>query len=151
MLIFSWGLTPGRVKGSWIVLIWKIPACLKFGKTSILWPCCSARCTLSARNFIGIWCYRTLASACFFGNDRSSRSRVRTRLITKCVYYEWVSDSFAYLSPCNNSWYARAYPRVKKLIIKWTASSQNALVMYQIFSTHSLIFLLCCIEISLEN
>ena len=24
-----------------------------------------------------------------------------------------MSDSFAYLSPCNNSWYARAYPRVK--------------------------------------
>ena len=36
MLIFSSSLTPGRVKGSWIVLIWKIPACLKFGKTSIL-------------------------------------------------------------------------------------------------------------------
>ena len=43
MLIFSSGLTPGRVKGSWIenpipkltiVLIWKAPACLKFGKTS---------------------------------------------------------------------------------------------------------------------
>ena len=25
-----------------------------------------------------------------------------------------MSDSFAYLSPCNNSWYARAYPRVNK-------------------------------------
>ena len=36
MLIFSSSLTPGRVKGFWIVLIWKIPACLKFGKTSIL-------------------------------------------------------------------------------------------------------------------
>ena len=36
MLIFSSSLTLGRVKGSWIVLIWKIPACLKFGKTSIL-------------------------------------------------------------------------------------------------------------------
>ena len=34
MLIFSSSLTPGRVKGCWIVLIWKIPACLKFGKTS---------------------------------------------------------------------------------------------------------------------
>ena len=30
------------------------------------------------------------------------------------VYYEWASDSFAYPCPCNNSWYARAYPRVKK-------------------------------------
>ena len=36
MLIFLSSLTPGRVKGFWIVLIWKIPACLKFGKTSIL-------------------------------------------------------------------------------------------------------------------
>ena len=36
MLIFSSSLTPGRVKGSWIVLIWKIPACLQFGETSIL-------------------------------------------------------------------------------------------------------------------
>ena len=36
MLIISSSLTPGRVKGFWIVLIWKIPACLKFGKTSIL-------------------------------------------------------------------------------------------------------------------
>ena len=36
MLIFSSSLTPGRVKGFLIVLIWKIPACLKFGKTSIL-------------------------------------------------------------------------------------------------------------------
>ena len=47
-----------------------------------------------------IWCHRTSASACFFGNDRSSRSRVRTRLITKCVSYEWASDSFAYPCPC---------------------------------------------------
>ena len=41
MLIFSSSLTPGRVKGFWnpipkitIVLIWKTPACLKFGKIS---------------------------------------------------------------------------------------------------------------------
>ena len=33
MLIFSSSLTLGRVKGCWIVLIWKSPACLKFGKT----------------------------------------------------------------------------------------------------------------------
>ena len=36
MLIFSSSLTPGRVKGSRIALIWKIPACLKIGKTYIL-------------------------------------------------------------------------------------------------------------------
>ena len=36
MLIFSSSLTPGRVKGFWIVLIWKIPACLKFGTTYML-------------------------------------------------------------------------------------------------------------------
>ena len=41
MLIFSSSLTPGRVKGSWnpipkltIVLMWKTPACFKFGQTS---------------------------------------------------------------------------------------------------------------------
>ena len=41
MLIFSSSLTPRRVKGSWnpiskltIVLMWKTPACFKFGKTS---------------------------------------------------------------------------------------------------------------------
>ena len=28
-----------------------------------------------------------------------------------------MSDSFAYLSPCNNSWYARAYPRVKNVAV----------------------------------
>ena len=64
-----------------------------------------------ARSQRGIWCHRTSASACFFGNDRSSRSRVRTRLITKYVYYEWATDSFAYPCPCNNSRYARAYTR----------------------------------------
>ena len=36
MLIFLSSLTPGRVEGFRMVLIWKIPACLKFGKTSIL-------------------------------------------------------------------------------------------------------------------
>ena len=36
MLIFLSSLKPGRVKGFWIVLIWKIPVCLEFGKTSIL-------------------------------------------------------------------------------------------------------------------
>ena len=41
MLIFSSSLMPGRVKGPWntipkliIVLVWKIPVCLKFGETS---------------------------------------------------------------------------------------------------------------------
>ena len=71
-------------------------------------------CSHDARSQRGIWCHRTSASACFFGNDRSSRSRVQTRLITKCFYYEWASDSFASPCSCNNSWYARAYPRVKK-------------------------------------
>ena len=110
MLIFSSSLTPGRVKGSRIVLIWKIPACLKMVRTL---PSNRA-VARDARSQRGIWCHRTSTSACFFGKDRSSRSRVRTRLITKCVYYEWASDSFAYPCPCNNSWYARAYPRVKK-------------------------------------
>ena len=56
-----------------------------------------------ARSQRGIWSLRTSARACFFGNDRSSHSRVRTRLITKSVFYEWASDSFAYPCPCNNS------------------------------------------------
>ena len=101
------------VKGSWnaipkltIVLVWKTPACLKFGETSNravenlpqrkLWAAHDAREEL-------IWSHRTSASAYFFGNDTSSPSRVRTWLITKSVYYEWASDSFAYPCPCNNS------------------------------------------------
>ena len=119
LLIFLSSLTLGRVKGSWnpipkltIVLIWKTPTCLKFGKTSNLWVwAANAERALSQRR---IWSHRTSESACFFGNDRSSHSRVWTRLITKSVYYEWASDSFAYLCPCNNSWYARTSPRVKK-------------------------------------
>ena len=76
-----------------------------------IWPIHNRAVAHDARSQRVIWCYWTSMSACFFGNNRSLRSRVRTRLITKCVYYEWVSDS--YLSPCNNLWYARAYPRVK--------------------------------------
>ena len=103
MLIFSSSLTPGRVKGSWnpipeltIVLTWKTLVCLKLSKTSNravensqrrkLWAAHDTRPGSGDR------------SAWFFGNDRSSRSRVRTRLITKCVYYEWVSDSFSQVS-----------------------------------------------------
>ena len=71
MLIFSSSLTPGRVKGSWnpipkltIVLIWKTPSCLKFGKTSNhavenlpqrklwVWTANAEWCTLSAKNLI---------------------------------------------------------------------------------------------------
>ena len=132
MLIFSSRLTPGRVKGSLnpipklaIVLIWKTPLCLKFGKTSNsavqnlpqrkLWVW-AANDTCSKPRF---WCHRTLASACFFGNDRSSHSRVRTQLLSKSVYYEWASDSFAYPCPCNNSWYACESPRVKKCRFIW--------------------------------
>ena len=112
MLIFSLSLAPGRVKGSWIVLISNLKdSCV----LNLVWPLSSNRAVAhDARSQRGIWCHRTSASTCFFGNDRSSRSRVRTRLITKCVYYEWASDSFAYPCPYNNSWYARAYPRVKK-------------------------------------
>ena len=105
MLILSLRLTPGRVKGSLnpipklaIVLIWKTSSCLKFGKTSNsavqnlpqrkLWVW-AANDACSKPRF---WCHRTLASACFFGNDRSSHSRVRTQLLSKSVYYEWASD-----------------------------------------------------------
>ena len=64
---------------------------------------------------IRIWSHRTSASVCFFGNDRSSHSRIRISLDPMSVYYEWTSDQFACPSPCNNSCYARASPRVKKL------------------------------------
>ena len=68
-----------------IVLIWKSPPCLKLGKTSNravenlpqrklwVWAANDAR---SQRRF---WSHRTSVRACFFGNDRSSHSRVRTR------------------------------------------------------------------------
>ena len=102
------------------MLIWKTPPCLKFSKTSNrtgenlpqrkLWVWAAS----DAHSRQRFWYHRTLASACFFGNDRSSHSRVPTRLITKSVYYEWASDSFAYPRPCNNSWCARASPRVRK-------------------------------------
>ena len=70
-LSFSSSSTPGRVKGSWnpipkltIVLIWKTPTCLKFGKTSNravenlpqrklwVWAANAERSTLSAKNLI---------------------------------------------------------------------------------------------------
>ena len=129
LLIFLSSLTPGRVKGSWnpipkltIVLTWKTPTCLKFGKTSNRAvenfhkenSESEHRTPNDASSQRRIWSHRTSESACFFGNDRSSHSLVRTRLITKSVYYEWASDSIAYLCPYNNSWYARASPRVKK-------------------------------------
>ena len=76
-----------------IVLIWKTPACLKFGKTSNravenlpqrkLWVWARTMHVL-----IRIWSHRTSASACFFGNDRSSHSRIRTSLYPMSVYCE---------------------------------------------------------------
>ena len=41
---------------------------------------------------IRISSHRTSGSVCFFGNDRSSHSRIRIHLDPMCVYYEWVSD-----------------------------------------------------------
>ena len=98
------------VKGSWnpipkltIVLVWKTPACLKFGETSNravknlpqrkLWAAHDAREEL-------IWSHRTSASEYFFGNGTSWHSRVRTWLITKSFYYQWASDSFSYPFRC---------------------------------------------------
>ena len=85
MLIFSSSLTISKLT---IVLIWKTPPCLtEICKTSNLgvenlpqrklwvWAANDAR---SRRIF---WYHRTSASACFFESDRSSHSRVRTRLI----------------------------------------------------------------------
>ena len=117
-MLISSSLTPGRVKGSWIVLV-----------LNLVGPLSSNRAVAhDARSQRGIWCHRTSASACFFGNDRSSRSRVRTRLITKCVYYECESDSFAYPCPCNNSWYARAYQRVKNEVVHPKFDSMSSIL-----------------------
>ena len=71
------------------------------------------RCPLS-EEFDSTELWRARSSV---GNDRSSHSRARTRLVTKYVNYEWASDSFAYLCPFNNSWYARASPRVKDYVL----------------------------------
>ena len=117
---------PGGLPGGMLKLrfdryiIWKTPASLTVGKTSNRAVenlsqrklCLSSKYTRSQRRN---WSHQTSASACLFGNDRSSQSWVRIRLITKCVYYEWASDWFAYPRPCNNSWYARASQRVKNM------------------------------------
>ena len=63
-MLISSSLTPGRVKGSWIVLV-----------LNLVGPLSSNRAVAhDARSQRGIWCHWTSASACFFGNDRSSRS-----------------------------------------------------------------------------
>ena len=41
---------------------------------------------------IRIWSHRTSGSVCFFGNDRSSHSRIQINLDPMSVYYEWASD-----------------------------------------------------------
>ena len=80
-----------------IVLIWKTPACLKCGKTSngavknfVTKTLESGQRTLHV--LIRIWSHRTSASVCFFGNDKSSHSRIRISLDLMSVYYEWASD-----------------------------------------------------------
>ena len=131
MLIFSLRLTPGRVKGSLnpipklaIVLIWKTPSCLKFGKTSNsavqnlpqrkLWVW-AANDACSKPRF---WCHRTLASACSFGNDRIF-ALSSSDPITFKVRILRVSEWLAYPCPCDNSWYACESPRVKKCRFIW--------------------------------
>ena len=104
-----------------IVLIWMTPACLKFGKTSNravenfperklwVWAANHAR---SHKNLITPN-FRT--SVCFFGNNRSSHYRIRTSLDPSTTS-ERVTNLHMLVrsSPCNNSWYARASPRIKK-------------------------------------
>ena len=41
---------------------------------------------------IRISSHRTLGTVCFFGNDRSSQSRIRINLDPMRVYYEWGSE-----------------------------------------------------------
>ena len=81
-----------------IILIWKTHPCLNFGKTSSravtnlpqrkLWVWAAN----DARVLLRISSHRTSGSVCFFGNDRSSHSRIRINLDPMYVYYEWVSD-----------------------------------------------------------
>ena len=80
-----------------IVLIWKTPACLKFGKTSNrgveIWHKENSESEQRTMHvLIRIWSHRTSGSVCFVGNDRSSHSRIRINLDPMFVYYEWASD-----------------------------------------------------------
>ena len=80
-----------------IVLIWKTPACLKFGKTSNrgveIWHKENSESEQRTMHvLIRIWSHRTSTSVCFFGNDRSSHSRIRTSLEPMSVFLEWASD-----------------------------------------------------------
>ena len=81
-----------------IVLIWKTPPCLNFGKTSSravtnlpqrkLWVWAAN----DARVLLRISSHRTSGSVCFFGNDRSSHSRIRINFDPMCVLRvsEWL-------------------------------------------------------------
>ena len=80
-----------------IVLIWKTPPCLKFGKTSNRAEknCHKENSESEQRTMhvlIIIWSHRTSASVRFSGNDRSSHSRIRISLDPMSIYYEWASD-----------------------------------------------------------
>ena len=99
MLIFSSIQSPSYMI---IVLIWKTPsACLKFGKTSNsavenlpqrklwVWAANDAR---SHKNLITPNSEFRRACASSETTLRSSRSRIRTSLDPKSVYYEWASD-----------------------------------------------------------
>ena len=100
-----------------IVLIWKTPACLKFGKTSNrgveIWHKENSESEQRTMHvLIRIWSHRTSASVCFFGNDRSSHSRIRISLDPMSVYTtsERVTNLHI-LVPA--SWYALTSPRVQ--------------------------------------
>ena len=94
-----------------IVLIWKTPACLKFGKTSnraLENLPQRKRCT-----FHKIWSHRTSTNVCFFGNDRSSHSRIRLASTRRpSTTSERVTNLHITVPAITrgHSWYARASP-----------------------------------------
>ena len=75
----------------------KDSSCLKFGKTSNRAEknCRKEKSESEQRTLyvlIRIWSHRTSASVYFFGNDRSSHSRIQISLDPMSIYYEWASD-----------------------------------------------------------
>ena len=76
-----------------IVLIWKPPLCLKFGKTSnrAVKKMPQRKLSYDARSHKNL-ITPNFGERCFFGNDRSSHSRIQINLDPMPVYYEWASD-----------------------------------------------------------
>ena len=101
-----------------IVLIWKTPPCLKFGKTSN-----RAVKNLPQRK-LWVWAANDARSDLEFDHTELRRACASSETIDLCTLEFGLTSVrcpsttservTAYPSPCNDSWYARASPRVKK-------------------------------------